>query len=1079
MGIAKTLVLAALSAAVLQDAQEGAEPDILQLVESGEESRLVDAVQRHVDEARQGLDSLLRLGVEAATAEERVRRLIQAARLAEAYQKAWSDSFLIYQVERFESWSHDERAEKLEADSVRLAGAEAYYRQGPEAAIQLWQASLGHYQALADPVGQAAALGNLGAGYYAQGELERALRYYSRSMELAEAAGDRRTQGNALGNIASVYKDRGEYARAAEYYARAREIRPATGDRRGEAADLNNLGLIYQALGDLESAERHFRHALELNRYDGRTRPAGANLTNLANLATIRGEYDVALQFYQEALGLRRESGDPRGEAVDLQNIGLLHLRWGDYSAALRSLNAALDIVSEIAPGVWSAEVRSDIAAVQAAMGHLDAALQELDRAGAAAADDEYFGPALKLQRADLLAELGEYEAAAELYRESQRGYARLEDIAGEAEALQGLAFLSQVRGDYSAAEEAYTRALLLQETLADPRPAALTRMLAGDAQLLAGDTAGARSNYTQALAVHQTLGDVVAQARALGALANLYRKLGALDTAVATYGTALARLGEQPVHPVRWYLHLGLGLTLREQGELEGAAQELDAAIAHVETIARTLTVEEQRHGYLEEMWDVYAELALTELARGRPSVAFRISERMRARQLAELLARGRIQPPALDAELLKQEQTLRRRVGQLTRALDEPLERGELRGHPETEHRISALRQSLARAQEEYRRLLVRLKRSAPSYVDLVEPSPITVEEVQTLLPDNSVLIEYLVDEDGVVAFVVSKQKLTVHELQVGRKALRQLIEFFRGTRESSAAARTSPDTWRAPLRRLYDHLLAPLEAAGDLEGGRLLIIAPHAELHYLPFEALIRRTPTGEGFLIESFDVAYVPSASVWSQLARRAPAAPTAGLLALAPQPTALTGSVDEVEAISRGAPGASVLIGELATESAFRARASGHRVIHLATYGVLNPLNPLFSFVELRNGDDGEADGRLEVHEIFGLDLQAELVVLSACQTGLGRGYRRDVPPGDDWVGLVRAFLYAGARAVVASLWPVEDRATAQLMALFYDGLRAGKPAVAALGDAKRAFILEDEVAHPFYWAGFSLTAGVK
>jgi CHAT domain-containing protein len=570
-----------------------------------------------------------------------------------------------------------------------------------------------------------------------------------------------------------------------------------------------------------------------------------------------------------------------------------------------------------------------------------------------------------------------------------------------------------------------------------------------------------------------------VAQARALGALANLYRKLGALDTAVATYGTALARLGEQPVHPVRWYLHLGLGLTLREQGELEGAAQELDAAIAHVETIARTLTVEEQRHGYLEEMWDVYAELALTELARGRPSVAFRISERMRARQLAELLARGRIQPPALDAELLKQEQTLRRRVGQLTRALDEPLERGELRGHPETEHRISALRQSLARAQEEYRRLLVRLKRSAPSYVDLVEPSPITVEEVQTLLPDNSVLIEYLVDEDGVVAFVVSKQKLTVHELQVGRKALRQLIEFFRGTRESSAAARTSPDTWRAPLRRLYDHLLAPLEAAGDLEGGRLLIIAPHAELHYLPFEALIRRTPTGEGFLIESFDVAYVPSASVWSQLARRAPAAPTAGLLALAPQPTALTGSVDEVEAISRGAPGASVLIGELATESAFRARASGHRVIHLATYGVLNPLNPLFSFVELRNGDDGEADGRLEVHEIFGLDLQAELVVLSACQTGLGRGYRRDVPPGDDWVGLVRAFLYAGARAVVASLWPVEDRATAQLMALFYDGLRAGKPAVAALGDAKRAFILEDEVAHPFYWAGFSLTAGVK
>lgn len=194
--------------------------------------------------------------------------------------------------------------------------------------------------------------------------------------------------------------------------------------------------------------------------------------------------------------------------------------------------------------------------------------------------------------------------------------------------------------------------------------------------------------------------------------------------------------------------------------------------------------------------------------------------------------------------------------------------------------------------------------------------------------------------------------------------------------------------------------------------------------------------------------------------------------------MAPRPELLTGSADEVEAISRRYPGVSVLIGEPATETAFRARAADHRVIHLATYGVLNPLNPLFSFVELRSDEGDEADGRLEVHEIFGLELQADLVVLSACQTGLGRGYRRDVPPGDDWVGLVRAFLYAGAGAVVASLWPVEDRATAQLMARFYNALRAGRPAVAALGDAQRALINEDELGHPFYWAGFILTGGV-
>ncbi|MGD8867847.1 MAG: CHAT domain-containing protein [Gemmatimonadales bacterium] len=1079
MGIATLVLLTASSAAALQDAQIGAKADILELVESGEESGLVDAIRRDADEARKSLHRLLRLSVEAATAEERVRRLLQAERLAQAYLTAWSDSFLVHGVERFENWSRGERDDKLQADSVRLAGVEAFYREGPDAAMRLWQASLTQYQALADPAGQATALGNLGAGYYVQGELERALRYYTRSFELAEAAGDRRTQGNALGNIASVYKDQGEFVRAAEYYKRARETRPLTGDRRGEAADLNNLGLIQQALGDLESAERDFRRALDLNRSDGRDRPAGANLTNLANLAAITGDYDAALRFYQEALSVRRESGDRRGEALDLQNMGQLHLRRGDYAAALRSLEAALDIVSEVGPEIRGAEVRSDLAAVQTAMGHLDAALEELDQAEAAASDDEYFGPAVTLQRADLFVELGEYEAASELYRQAQLGYRQLEDVAGQAEALQGLAFLSQIRGDYSAAEEAYTRALLIQEALPDPRPAALTRTLLGDAQLLAGDSASARSSYGRALTTFQQLGDVVAEARVLGALANLDRELGSLDTAAATYRMALARLGRQPLHPVRWYLHLGLGLTLRDQGELDAAAEELNAAIANVDAVARSLTVEELRHGYLEDMWDVYAELALTEVARGRPGVAFQVSERMRARQLVDLLSHGRIRTDTLDAELVEREQTLRRQIAQLTQALDEPSERAKMRGNPEAERRISALQESLGRVQAEYRRLLVRLKRSQSRYVDLVEPPAVTLEEVRALLPDDAVLIEYMLHEDRILAFVLSKEDIAVRELYAGRKTVRQLIEFFRGTMTSPTTAGASRDVWRAPLRRLYDDLLGPLEAAGDLDGRRLLIIVPHAELHYLPFEALMRRTPAGGSFLIESFDVAYIPSAAVWLQLARRAPATRAGGLLALAPRPAVLAGSLDEVEAISRTDPRASVLVGAPATESAFRALASDQRIIHLATYGVLNPSNPLFSFVELRPDDEHDADGRLEVHEIFGLDLQADLVVLSACQTGLGRGYRRDVPPGDDWVGLVRAFLYAGAGAVVASLWSVEDRATAQLMARFYDGLRAGGPAVAALGDAQRAFVNKDELAHPFYWAGFILTGGVN
>jgi CHAT domain-containing protein len=139
--------------------------------------------------------------------------------------------------------------------------------------------------------------------------------------------------------------------------------------------------------------------------------------------------------------------------------------------------------------------------------------------------------------------------------------------------------------------------------------------------------------------------------------------------------------------------------------------------------------------------------------------------------------------------------------------------------------------------------------------------------------------------------------------------------------------------------------------------------------------------------------------------------------------------------------------------------------------------VLNKHNPLFSFVELAPG--GEHDGRLEVHEVFGLRLTADLVVLSACQTGLGSGALSDVPAGDDWVGLTRAFLHAGAKRVVATLWPVDDWATAAFMEQFYEGIAAGDQPVRAIAKAQRRMREAPATAHPFFWAGFIVIGGAE
>jgi CHAT domain-containing protein len=144
-------------------------------------------------------------------------------------------------------------------------------------------------------------------------------------------------------------------------------------------------------------------------------------------------------------------------------------------------------------------------------------------------------------------------------------------------------------------------------------------------------------------------------------------------------------------------------------------------------------------------------------------------------------------------------------------------------------------------------------------------------------------------------------------------------------------------------------------------------------------------------------------------------------------------------------------------------------------VHLASYGVLNKQNPLFSYITLNPATD--ADGRLEVHEVFGLELNARLLVLSACQTALASGILSDVPAGDDWVGLVRAFLGAGAANVIATLWPVEDRATARVMELLYRRLRAGATEAAALSAAQRAALRTPATSDPFYWAGFVLVGG--
>jgi CHAT domain-containing protein len=258
------------------------------------------------------------------------------------------------------------------------------------------------------------------------------------------------------------------------------------------------------------------------------------------------------------------------------------------------------------------------------------------------------------------------------------------------------------------------------------------------------------------------------------------------------------------------------------------------------------------------------------------------------------------------------------------------------------------------------------------------------------------------------------------------------------------------------------LYHRLLAP--ARGEIRGDRIVIV-PHAILHYLPFAAL--RSPAGR-WLVEDFALSTLPSASVLRYLVDKGADAPARALVVGNPDlgaGLALPWAEREARMVGQHEREATVLVRADATEGQVKSRLGTVGLVHLATHGELSESDPLSSAILLAPGD-GE-DGRLEVREVFGLDLHARLVVLSACETGLGQLSR-----GDELVGLQRAFLYAGTPAVVTTLWKVDDRASFELIRAFYDRLDAAGPMTAlrqAQIETQRAF------PHPFAWAAFGLT----
>jgi CHAT domain-containing protein len=922
-------------------------------------------------------------------------------RLAATWAEVWSDSFFVHQVNHFQQWTPAERRTKVSVDSLRLAGAVLLTHSGTAPAAALWRRSLLLARSIRDSAGEAAAFGNIGIAFWRDRELDSASWYTARSRALASAIGDHRTTANALVTAASVAKDAGYLAAARSLYQSAVVAHQRIGDDRGVAADENDLGVIARASGDTAEARRRFEDALRRNQATGRLSKAADNLVNLANLAVVTGNDVDAASGYAAALAIRYRFGERAGAAPILLDIGMLEMRRSEFDSARTAFATAVAIFDSTGPVTDAVDAHVDLATAAGAAGELNSALEALRSADSIAR--RAAAPAMiarvAIARGDLAITFNAYVEAERDYTTAATQFHLAHDAVSTADAEQGLAELLLRRHQPRLARDTLLVVRRARTTAGDERAIAGTDLLLGYAMADAGNTTAANRYLAAADRTFRALGDAAGIASVSAARGELALGGGRLAEAERSFNRGLEQLGTKHVPDLAYALHDGRSRALAARGMLSAAAQEARQAITAVEHEAAGLSATDKRTGFRADKWDTYLRLALLEHKRGRDAAAFDVSERLRDREMLELLGA------------------------------------------------------------------------STANHSRAIDPVVVSMSAIAARLAPDQALIEYVVSDSTTLAFVVRRDGMRTIDLGVGRQTVAAAVAFARETINHPAGHSTSAP-WIPPLRRLDRLLFEPIEREQALDGVSHLLIVPFAELHYLPFAALVT-SDSGARYLVERYDITYLPSASVWLDVVDRRSAANAKGLLALAPLPTALPGSLDDMRAIrSIVGESATVLTGSAANGAAFRAEAPHYAIVHLATFGVLNQHNPLNSYVEFAASDGGSQ--RLAVHDLLGLALHARLVVLSACETALASGGAADVPAGDDWTGLVRAVLVAGADNVLATLWPVQDRSTPALMAGFYRELVAGQPLPLAVALAQRAAIRDHRGADPVNWAGFVL-----
>jgi CHAT domain-containing protein len=859
-------------------------------------------------------------------------------------------------------------------------------------------------------------------------------------------------------------------------YAEARELGEA-GLRLAAQMELtaeqtqahNTLGLLAWSEGRLTDAAMLFEDALAGFSAAG-DRP-GITRAN-SNLGMVRfelGRFDEARSALSAARDLARSLGEPRVEGRVLSNLGMLEIWTGDPLAALEILRdaTARALAADDAVGLNAALGQTGVARM--VLGERGAALAALDSALAVARRGGLRHEAANdlLVLAGIHADAGDTEQALRFYAEARQLNEELGLAIEAGTVLREEAVLRAARGAGAAARVAVLRALALHRDAGARREELLDLLVLADIDRREQGTAAAAPWIEEARPVVAELGSPQARLLLGTASARNAREAGDATAALRTLAALepdLAWGGAPAVAEVE-AIRLGAWSDL---GSLDSAAVAGRRAVAALETVRSGFATRRLRSSYLADRSRVYADVVLVLLRQGRADEAFAVADAARGRAILEHIAAARRNLDHSPVGELAEAERLLRQIDQLLSLLASEESRPPQERSPAHAAASDELLRGIEGARSEYTALLVRAAEREPQRAQLLGARAVSTPDVRAALLPHEAVLELMPSADRLFIFVVTRDSVHVITRGTDQASLVHRVQLARELLTLPEAGGRE----RAVTEALHD-LLIP---GGNpvLSGVTHLYIVAHGALAYLPFATL--RNPSTGRLLADDYVLSHLPAAAALPLLrsSDNAYGLETRGAV-FAPFPQRLPFTASEAQTVGRMLTRSRIRKGNAATEAALRRDLASGQVVHVATHGVMNSRNPLFSRIELApgRGRSSADDGRLEVHELLVMRISAPLVFLSGCQTALGSAWATSFDQGDDYATLAQAFLLAGAGNVIATLWRIDDAGAAAFAGRFYHHLRQLDPP-AALAAAQRDLRNDARWQSPYYWAGYVL-----